>query len=287
MTSPNRRKADRVDVGIPIQLRTASGDHPAEIVDLSRTGLRVRMPVDSARENATQAAERMRHALSPSFSLDMDYERLGPLLNKDVEPIRVGIPKDAPDVVEICGEFFEYLEDEEVHYLQLNAPLPELRDSVDVWVDVEPEASEPEEPAPTTGVPVLRKEEPGPSAMPRQRYRALVAGMKRDAPPSFFCHTDMVTRMGVRVRLQREDAGIEVGEHVSVSKALQTLVSLYGPELELRLVDGSGDVWSGPSRFSGVELPSHHPEEVLVTLSFGRPLSLADLRRLDLIGGAA
>ena len=117
--------------------------------------------------------------------------------------------------------------------------------------------------------------------------RALVAGMKRDAPPSFFCYTDMVTRMGVRVRLHREDAGIELGQDVGVSKALQTLVSRYGAELELRLVDSTGDVWRGPSRFSGVELPARHPEEVLVTLAFGRPLSLSDLRRLDLIAGAA
>lgn len=278
MNSNNRRKADRLDVGIPVQLRTRDGSLAAEIVDLSRTGLRVWFPISSVPGEPGAAPRRAGEMLSPNFELEINYEQLGPLLNKSVKPIRVGIPSDAPDMIEVCCEFEGVFEDEESGYLDLGSPLPPMRDSVDVWVEVEQEPEPIPEPAPPVQ-PILK--------LPRRRYRALVSGLKPSAPPAFFCHTDMVTRTGVRVRLKRGDAGIPHGEQVSVSKALSTLIARYGAELDLRIVDPGGDIWRGPSHFSGLELPRNQPDALLVTLAFGRRLSLAELRRLELVGEAA
>ena len=279
-----------MQVGFPVMLHTLGGDFEAQIVDLSRTGLRLRLPAEGLNEEVRRAAERMAEVLAPTFHVDLHFKRLGPLLSKEAEPVRVSIPTDAQNVVEVACEFFDYLDDEEIGYLELKAELPELDESVEEWVPVAAAASAP--PAESGGatqtapVPVLRKEDPAPGTQPRQRYRALVAGMKLDAPPSFFCHTDMVTRIGVRVRLQRSDAGLPVGSEISVSEALATLVQRYGADLELRIVDSSGDIWSGPARFSGAELPRGHPEEVLATLAFGRPLTLPELRALGLVAAA-
>lgn len=280
VTSNNRRKADRVDVGIPAQLHTRIGPVAAEVVDLSRTGLRLRfpisaMPTDSS-PHAGKAADRAAEFLAPTFGLDMHFEKLGPLLNKCVTPIRVGIPSDAEDMIEVCCEFENLFADEESGYLELTSPLPPLRDSVDVWVDVVPDP----EPEPTQAETVI-------ASIPRQRYRALVSSLKHDAPPSFFCHTDMVTLVGVRVRLQRDEAGVPAGQDLTLSEALSSLIARYGAELELRLVDKGGDIWRGPSRFSGIELPLDYPTEMLVTLAFDRNLSLAELRALGLLSHAA
>jgi hypothetical protein len=284
LSSSNRRKADRVDVGIPVQLRTRAGHVPAEIVDLSRTGLRVRffiadMPGRISKDPNSIIAQ-AGELLSPEFDLNMHYKQLGPLVNKQVTPISVGIPTDAEDTIEVCCEFEGLLEDEESGYLELASPLPPVRDSVDVWVDVESEPG----PEPETQAALVSATIP---SRPRQRYRALVSGLSPDAPLSIFCHTDLVTMIGVRVRLQREDAGLRVSDDVTVSDALAILIARYGSELDLRLVSEIGDVWDGPARFSGVELPRNSPDEVLATIAFNRRLSLSELRGLGMVGVAA
>jgi hypothetical protein len=272
----NRRKAGRVPVGIPVKLHTRAGAYEADIVDLSRTGLRLQMPAGGRNEDVHAAAERLGEALSPSFDLDLHHKRLGPLLKKAAFAVRVGLPAEAPGVVEVCCEFSEELRDDEIGYLDLTEALPEVDESVEEWVEIE------QPPAPAPADPIAAQ-----PLRPRQRYRVLIAGMKRNAPPSLFCHTDLVTAIGVRVRLERAEVGVKSSADASVSQTLVTLISRYGDELELRILDESGDVWSGPARFSGVELPRADPEVVLVTLGFERNPSLAELRKLGLLASVA
>jgi len=293
VSSRNRRKADRVEVGIPVQLRAHGRTVSAVVRDISRTGLRLRFPADVVTSNVTEAAQRVCEMLSPRFSLDLEYRRLGPLLNKTVVPVRIGIPEDAPESIEVCCEFDEYLKDEETGYLGLGSELPSVRENVATWVDVQDSQAEP------TGTvnflpgdalqldaPPARKGRPA-NCQPRQRYRALVAGKGVDSPAPFFCHTDLVTGIGVRICVARAEAGVPEGDDLRTIAVLAYLNKRYGHMLELRLVDQGDDVYAGPARFSGVELPEGQPDQMLLTLAFNRRLTPTELKSLQLVNTAA
>jgi len=304
VSSRNRRKADRVEVGIPVQLCTKRGNVAAEVRDLSRTGLRLRLPAEALGSagwgDPARAARAVGEMLTPSFSLDLHYEELGPLLHRDAFPTRVGLPSDDPTAIEVCCEFRDVIEEHEEGFLQLEQPLPPMKDSVEEWADVEGgseiglgkitfhPASDANSvllgekmEATIAPPPVLRR--------PRQRYRALVNGLKHNAPPSIFAHTDLITGVGVRVRLSRNEAEMDDVMTLSAASALMTLIHRFGETLELRLIDKNrvDDVYCGPGRFSGVELPPDEPDEMLVTIAFGRQPTLSEMRDLDLVDRAA
>jgi hypothetical protein len=220
--------------------------------------------------------------LTQPFTLNLHYRRLGPLLQKSVRLTRIGLPADSPDSVELCCAFDAALGDEESVILQI--PLPPL-DATAAWC--------PEEalPAGCNGsmnfFPEATEEAP-PSApeapLPRHRLRAFVSGTRRDAPASIFCHTDLVTVVGVRVRLPRAAATLaRKGAPAGPREAAEAFVELFGHTILVRLLHGEEDVWQGASRVSGVELPPERPEEMLVTLAFAQRLRPSELRALGLL----
>jgi len=296
----NRRRAERVEVGLPVQLHGPHGFIEAAVGDLSRTGLRLRVsPEAFSSERPTDlrgAAQWVAHVLAPQFSLHLNYRQLGPLIQKDVRITRIGVPADATDSVELCCEFVGALGEEETAMLGVALPPPTERS----------EAWNPARDLPRTCVGSVTFQPPGEdgirapflldpeqrvpnsprcvSPCPPQRYRALVAGTKLDLPAAFFCYTDMVTVFGVRVRLPREAGRSLRGRRASsTGPVLEGFLRRYGAILELRLLKGGEDVWKGPARVSGLELPEHRPEEMLLSLAFVKALSLGDLRRLDLL----
>ena len=287
MTTPDRRRAERVEVGIPAQLYTRRGFVSAEVRDLSRTGLRLRASTESLgfppTDKLTVAARGLAAALGPTFAIDLDYEKYGPLLQCIAVVTRIGLPPDAPDCVELCCEFQQSLGEDEAGLI--GASLPDLKDTVDTWGEAAPEGvacrgvvtmRPPRDPSePPVRLPAAPEKTFTPR--PRQRYRALMQGSKPKAPPALFCHTDLVTAIGVRVSLPRRSAG------GGASSLFQRLVKEHGRMVELRLLGDGGELWSGPARISGVELPTSDPSRVLVTLAYATPLSMADLRRLGLL----
>ena len=295
MSNRNRRRADRIEVGIPAQIY-ARGFIDARVCDLSRTGLRMRVRVADLGMQATsdmaEVARAVADVLAPHFALDLDYKKFGPLLQRGVMLTRVGLVPDAPLYVELCCEFDEPLDDEVATILM--AELPPVRDDVPAWtpeenaqvsydgvVTMRPEGSLDEKPVAVAEAPVKlpnTEAPPKPASSPvRHRYRALVTGTSRNAPPAFFCHTDLVTAVGVRVRLPRPS------DAADVRNAMGKLVKVHGSTVDVRILDESQDVWSGAARVTGVELPPDRLDVMLVTLAYERPLSMSTMRRLGLV----
>jgi hypothetical protein len=289
LSTPDRRRAERVPVSLPAQLYSTQGFLDAQVGDLSRTGLRLQVParrlgVDPA-GGLRAAAEAIARALGPSFAMDLDYRKLGPLLQRTVHLTRLTLPPGDPPRVEFCCAFDKALGDEEAAFL--GQELPPVREDVPEWLPTEdvlgaclgtatlrPEGELRE-------VPSASRKGPPTAIRPRQRYRALVTGSAIHAPPAFFCHTDLVTAVGVRIRIPRPPA---IG---GAGAILARLVKQLGPTVELRILGEKGDVWSGTARLSGVETPPERPDVLLVTLAFATSLSLSDLRRLGLVAAIA
>jgi len=305
LSTRNRRRAERIEVGIPAQIYTSTGFLAAKVCDLSRTGLRLRIQADALGMQPTKdmgvAARRVADALAPHFALDLDYEKFGPLLQRGVELTRIGLPADGPGEVEICCAFDEPLDDHVTGIL--DAQLPAVRDDLPAWtpeedaetsyagvVTLRPKdalheqssavAEAPastEAPVVTAPAPLRLVDQPPAVPAPRHRYRALVTGTSAGAPPAFFCHTDLVTVVGVRVRLPRPEGAVDI------RKAMSKLMKVHGSTVDVRILDESEDVWAGAARVTGVELPTDRLDVMLVTLAYQRPLGMAAMRRLGLV----
>jgi len=290
VTDPNRRQADRVPVETSVQIYGRRGFVHGTICDLSRTGLRMRVRAEdlgfAPTSDLREAAEGVAKSLGERFALDLNHDHLGPLLQRGVELTRVGLPADAGEYVELCCQFDHELAHPEASFLETDLPparklvaacvppehMPETGDGV---VTCDPQAERPVE------IERPQAEAPPVPQRPRQRYRALVSGTARDTPSSFFCHTDLITVIGVRVRIPRAD----YGEHVTA--AMRRLVKRYGRTMDLRILAETDEVWGGDAQINGVELPADQPDVMLVTLGFKSPLRLSELRTLGLVRTAA
>jgi hypothetical protein len=289
VSNSTRRKAERVDLRFPVKLITPSTFAEAQAEDLSRTGVRLRLsavalglgPLEDPAEAARQVA-----GVLANFAVNLDHHKLGPLLPRHVKLTRVGLPADAPGMLELCCAFREPLGDDEAAILQ--AELPPLDESVAAWSqesdlpnacegqvsfdDREADLHLPPPPPPAPGAPV---------APLRPGVRAFVASSLTEGPPSVFCHADLVTTVAVRVQMPR-DEGLASRAHFTATGAARCFVERFGEHVDLRLVNGAGDAWTGTVRVSGVELPTAAPELMMITLAFDRRLRPSELRGLGI-----
>ncbi len=275
MTDSNRRLADRIPVGILAELETLRGHLAAQIRDLSRTGLRLRVPAAELEldgvADADDALEAIQQQVRPRFHVSLNHDRLGSLLQRKVTLTRVELPSETMDELDLCCRFAEPLTDEESQLLESYLPPVKAR-------------AEPETGRVVGGVRLHDTGSlsvPRPDGRPRQRYRAFVSTNREGTVQTFRCHTDLVTAIGVRIAVPRSDYGDDVKAAASI------FARRYGTHLDLRVSDEDIDVWRGRVRVSGVELPPHREQVMLVTLSFDRPLALIELRSLGLLGRVA
>ncbi len=295
MTTIDRRKAERVDAGFPVELTTQRKFVEGEVKDLSRVGIRVRlstlalgmtMPLSTV-----DAGKGVSALLADAFSLNLNHTKLGTLLPRAVKLARVGIPEDEAGMLDLCCEFDEALGDAEGAVLDVL--LPPFTESVQEWCDDLPACAgqvrfaDVEAGGTTVSVPAPAAPAAARSNKRDQRFRAFVSSLQPDAPPALFCHTDLVTGFAVRVRVTREAALGAGDQAISLQQVTQAFVDAFGNEVDLRLVGTAGDLWSGPVRVSGVELPKSEPGEMLVTLAFDRKLRLSEMRNLGLRADAA
>ena len=294
MTEPNRRKAPRVPFAVPVHVDSNEGPIDAELVDVSLTGARLRFfassigfpPSPDLDETALQVAS----TLPAHFEARLHYKVLGPLLHRGMNMVRIGVPLDAPNLIELGCSFDRPLSRDEI--MALGVVLPEADEETKAQKSLEEQVGE--EPA----VPVLREEEdapeprkltvapppePEPQIVPRfttgvaRRYRAFVSGTLPVSPPTLPCWSDQLNRKAIRVRVPR--SGYEAED---VTGATVRFTSQFGNEVGLKLVEGPVHLWTGRSRVCSVELPEDPTADMLVTLAFSRNLRPAELKRLRL-----
>ncbi len=99
-----RRRAERVPVGLPARLKARNGFIDAQVQDLSRGGLRMRVtPTRQEMDGPLTlpaAADWVSDVLTSSFSVNLHHHKLGPLLQNLVKISRLGVPSDAPNSIE-------------------------------------------------------------------------------------------------------------------------------------------------------------------------------------------
>ncbi|MDA1194926.1 MAG: PilZ domain-containing protein [Planctomycetota bacterium] len=127
MGNDNRRQAVRVECDLPVRLHGGAGDEYAgRIIDLSRTGLRLRIPGKllgvHRLSSLVQVTRRLHETLGDQFRGELHYEMLGPLIQRTLKPCRIAKRDWEQTDVEIGCEFDIGLTAEEVGMLGM--PLP-------------------------------------------------------------------------------------------------------------------------------------------------------------------
>jgi hypothetical protein len=268
MTKRNRRKTARALFGVPVQIDSDAGPIEARLVDVSLTGARIRIPASAMgyapsfdlAETALQLAAR----LAPRFEARLHYQVLGPLLHRGLKMMRIAVPADAPEEVELGCCFDRALSLDEVMALGVaQATLAPRTASREGAADAAEESETPLIPRIHGGV--------------ARRYRAYINGTLGISPPIMPCWSDQLDRNAIRIRMPRD--GYEAED---VAGATVRFISHYGNEVGLKLVEGATHLWTGRTRVCGVELPGDPRADLLLTLAFSRRLRPAELRRLRL-----
>ena len=273
MGSDNRRRAVRVACDLPVRLEGIDADLYARVVDLSRTGLRLRMPGEilgvHRLSSLAQVTRHLQQALGKEFTAELHYEMLGPLVRKTLEPTRIAKLDWEQADVEVGCSLGDPLSDEEIG--MLGVPVPAIG------------ASEAPDDMVVAG-PVHRT----PHIAPVRNHRGV------QDPDSFtawlypepgklgqpLCTETISLTRGMAI------LGVSPPSRASlvklpVAEVIAKLDCDYGTGILLRIVDGDRDVWAGPAELQEVDVRSTSGD-IRLGVSFGRELRSEELGRMGL-----
>ncbi len=270
MGQDNRRQAVRVACDLPVRLPCDGGDLVARLLDLSRTGLRLRMPGDALGihrlSSLAQITHRVEETLGSPFVGELHYEMLGPLVRKALRPTRIAKLDWARTDVEIGCLLLEPLSDEEAGMLGVALPAIGATQAPAALAGVGPHRHAPRlhiAPAEVADEPFVAwiYPEPGKTSKPlRTETLSLTRGM---------------AMLGVDRR-----QGWDLKE-VPVAAVVDALDQAYGTDIMIRIVDGADDVWAGPGEIQEVDItPSSG--RIRLGVGFGRELRSEELDRMGL-----
>ena len=270
MSGVEQRGARRIACEIPLQLRGDGGRIVARAVDLSRTGLRMRIPGKHLGvhrlSSLVQVARRVSGVLGQMFTSEFDPDRLGGLIHKDIQVVRIAQRDWESADVDLGCLLAEPFTDEEAG--MLGVALPQIGESraPDTLSGTRPE---------------VRGSDDAKTAKPkRPRLRAYLyaRGAPEQAPiPTYATHVDAQHAL-----LTIPDiAGLGFAETPKdVSHFVMALDEGYGSELRARIVDGAREVWSGNVSLLDAELRGQQPTQAILGVDFETQLAPEDLARM-------
>lgn len=274
MGRENRRQAVRVACDLPIRLSDGDVEHVAQIVDLSRTGLRVRIPGPDLGvhrlSSLVQVTRNLHESLGDEFQGELHYEMLGPLVTRTLSPCRIAKRDWEQTDVEVGCQFDRPLSDEEVGMLGVDLPPVGVEESDDETAGVAPPRRANSETGPSR--PHLR-----PVAAPSHTAYVYPAPGKTSQP--LVTRTQSITR-GMVILEVEEGQGWDLPD-LAVSDLIMALDAAYGTAILLRVVDDEDDLWAGPAEIQEVDV-TPDSRRIKLGVVFGRELRTEELGRLGL-----
>lgn len=252
---PEKRQAPRVPFEAPAYLPSTRGTVEAKSVDLSRSGLRLlasrRALGAGLCKGLAELTHCLRAVLGSCFSLELGAGPAERRLSKAVELKRLVQLPDS-DLLELGCAFEVALRDSEVEALGVSFPA----------------VSEGQSLAST------------PWRRPKGRtLRVFVSSNKKDGPPPLQGNLQGLTRQALSTRLPLQSLP---GNSLDLALAAAEFSARFGEQLSVRIMEGPKNLWTGPARVEGLELPSDESGPLLLILSYGRKLRSAEIARLGL-----
>ena len=230
-------------------------------VDLSRVGALIRSPYEEiGLDSEIQPGALGRaatHVLGDLVRAELHYEVLGPLVQHSARPVRLGRAAHGQPYLEIGLDFTEPITDMEAQ--ALGVELPPLRDDAQATWIPEPSVSLRANGSPTVTIVVCNDRD-------------------GTTPPLRIVPTH-IDRYGVRADLGAVTQLPVLPEDRGAGGVLSMLADTYGGEPTSVLLVDSEPVWSGPVRFSAVEVCPYN-QTVRLQLSFTHLLTERAILRL-------
>ena len=290
MSGIDKRLDARIPCEVPLRLQVNCEWLPVTLVDVSRTGARLRLPLGALGLGPglglAEIAEHLERQLPPRITLQFHPERLGTLVCRRAKIVHLSVEGGLPHEIEVGCTLGESLSQEEAAALGL--PLPGAGESAeDALRKYTPQPPQPR-------VPSLRDaaafrplpgshwfslaDEDRPSAplqarAPRpgsRRVRILRSdGGAGDGPEPLLGTVECVDGDGCVVRVPEPLVLRITGEQDDVRRLTVSLCDAYGPEARLELDDDGG---VAPCRrlasIQRVEMAPDHPGELRVGFTF-------------------
>ncbi|MDJ0976608.1 MAG: PilZ domain-containing protein [Planctomycetota bacterium] len=241
-----QRRAHRIPCELPIRIYGPGADIDAQIHDVSRTGLRIRVPLAAlgslADHDMLDLARAVDQHMGAWFNMDLNHEELGPLVRKRVRLVRLGETSKDTDVLELGCEFGVPLSNDESSVLDLDLP------ALDAPVPLQVRSG------------------------PRPRRYAAYLNPSNGWHGRRLAGTTPGLRDGGAVFCADSGSGLGLQE-VDVTTIARALAGAYGPRPVLEILQGTQCVWAGPTRIRQVEAAPAPSREMRVGVeAVGCPL---------------
>ncbi len=273
MDHDNRRQAVRVDCNLPVRVEGDGGTFHVRLLDLSRTGLRLRVSGEllgiHRLSSLAQITRRIGETLGDTFAAELHYEMLGPLVRKELRATRIAKLDWEQTDVEVGCLMVEPLTDEEAG--MLGVPLPAI------GADNAPEVLQGAGPRHRT--PAITRAPADPAAPERDPFVVwLYPEPGKNSKPlrtESLSITRGLAKLGVGKR-----QGWDL-DQLPVARVVEALDEAYGTGILIRIVDGDDDIWAGPAEIQEVDVTPANCD-IRLGVSFGRELRSEELGRLGL-----
>ncbi len=263
MGQNNRRREPRIVCDVPVRMLSEThADLEARVVDVSRTGVRIRIEghlIGMHRlSSLATVAKTVTRILGDNIEAELNHEKIGPLLRRTMKAIRIAKRDWEHAYVELGCALQHALTDEEGQLLGVSLPPP-------VSASLQPE---------TPGNLHLVTDTAG------GRFQAHIhPGEGHDAPP-LAADADVIT--SAMAMLKVPDPENHAFAQMDVASAIVALHEMYGPKVMVRLVEDEDEVWLGPAEITEVDVFQGERARAHLGIVFGRELGPAELSRLGL-----
>jgi len=279
----NRRQTQRVYFGGSVRIASRRGPVSAQIQDLSRSGIRVRVSAEALgfppSPHLAPSAKNMNAALGVRFEVAFHVEVLGRLVHRRTTLTRLAIPSDCPEALDLGCRFETELTVDEISILGAHLPPKRSRKHDEpAHVEVVEELPPAEEPSSDV---TIAPDNDGWVSLESSPVRAYVNGRDAAGTHALVCEAKSVSPDALQIWCRSDVNRAALGEHDIVRAAVR-FSDTYGDDVELRVTRGSESVWGGSARVRGVEFDPEQPQAMLLTVGFERPLRPEDRTRFGL-----
>ena len=296
MTGPQQRIEPRLPVALPARLHLGHATSlPAKVEDVSRNGCRVRVELGAlgihAAAGLARVVERVRDRLGRGFEVElMPQDAKLRVMAKPAVLVRMSLPDvQHGDVIDLGCLFGEPLHEEEldrIHDVLQIADADEAGRREEIsWEELERSPEVPRADGPLAASPVPPRRAAVSRrliAVPKQRLPARVIAESND-DETFECRTETLTPHAVLVRMDGIVRRLGLDGYDLATTAM-AFTQRYGETVRLRIGGAAEALWEGPTAVCGFEVPPRSDGDLLVTLTFQRPLDDEAKARLGLEG---
>lgn len=267
MERAEQRQAVRVECDVPLCLLIHGEWQDVTVVDVSRTGVRLRVPLETLGVDPdvglADIAQHLDQVLPARAQARFHPERLGDLVSRTIKVVRLVLVEG--DKIELGCVLDQSLGEIEAAAIGVPVPMAPPKRTVSVRT------------------PNSEWTAPQGEAHTRHRFRAIVMPTGKGRVEPLMAYTDRVDDEGVIftvpdvARLGLPEEGEDIRPRVVAFS------EIYGPDVTLDVLAGTSTVFHGPASLVQVEAVPEEPNQLVVGFSFQRDLEESEQRALRLV----